>query len=59
MGISKLEEVMEKNRIADLNKYIEKNYPKAIFMESSEIELPNFLQRDFQGADNNCTLREL
>lgn len=50
---------MEKNRIADLNKYIEKNYPKAIFMESSEIEIPNFLQRDFQDGEKNCTLASL
>ena len=50
---------MEKNRIADLNEYIEKNYPKAIFMESSEIEIPNFLQRDFQDGEKNCTLASL
>lgn len=50
---------MEKNRIADLNEYIEKNYPKAIFLESSEIEIPNFLQRDFQNGEKNCTLASL
>ena len=54
-----MEEVMEKNRIADLNEYIEKNYPKAIFLESSEIEIPNFLQRDFQDGEKNCTLASL
>lgn len=30
MGICILEEEMEKSRIENLNKYIEKNYPKAV-----------------------------
>lgn len=59
MGICILEEEMEKSRIENLNKYIEKNYPKAVFLESSEIEMPNFLQRDFEAGKNNCTIASL
>lgn len=50
---------MKKNRIANLNEYIEKNYPKAVFMESSEVKMQNFLQRDFEDGSNNCTIASL
>ncbi|MDD7352910.1 MAG: C39 family peptidase [Peptoniphilaceae bacterium] len=50
---------MKKNRIANLNEYIEKNYPKAAFMESSEVKMQNFLQRDFEDGSNNCTIASL
>lgn len=50
---------MKKNRIANLNTYIEKNYPGAKFMESSDIDLPDFLQRDFEAGLNNCTIASL
>lgn len=50
---------MEKNRIANLNTYIEKNYHGAKFIEASEIDLPDFLQRDFEAGLNNCTITSL
>lgn len=59
MGISRLEEEMEKNRIANLNEYIEKNYPMASLLESGKIEMPNFLQRDFEDGTNNCTIASI
>ena len=50
---------MEKNRIANLNTYIEDHYPGARFIESSDLELPDFLQRDFDDSHNNCTIASL
>lgn len=50
---------MGKNRIANLKEYIEKNYPGAIFLESSEIEVPNFLQADFEERESNCSLASM
>ncbi|MGF0095354.1 C39 family peptidase [Peptoniphilus sp. SGI.035] len=48
-----------KNRIANLKEYIEKNYPKAALLELREIEMQNFLQRDFEERSNNCTITSL
>lgn len=50
---------MEKNRIANLNTYIENHYPGARFIESSDLELPDFLQREFNDSHNNCTIASL
>ncbi|MDU1177410.1 MAG: hypothetical protein E6987_07320, partial [Peptoniphilus harei] len=50
---------MEKNRIANLNTYIEDHYHGARFIESSDLELPDFLQRDFDDSHNNCTIASL
>lgn len=50
---------MEKNRIANLNTYLEDHYPGARFIESSDLELPDFLQRDFDDSHNNCTIASL
>ena len=50
---------MEKNRIANLNTYIEDHYPGARFIESSDLELPDFLQREFNDSHNNCTIASL
>ncbi len=50
---------MEKNRIANLYTYVERTYPGARFIESSDLDLPDFLQKDFQDSHNNCTIASL
>ncbi len=50
---------MEKNRIANLDTHVEKTYPGARFIESSDLDLPDFLQKDFQDSHNNCTIASL
>ena len=50
---------MKGKRISNLDKYIEENYEDAEFIESSEIDVSNFLQKDFEVGASNCTIASL
>lgn len=50
---------MEKKRISNLDRYIEKKYPGAFLIERAELEVPDFLQRDFESGSNNCSIASI